>query len=87
MIKDSSSHQNDLKLESDLNNIRKHPDLNDSLLQDAPLGSVFSQYVFGHKAAARKKKVCFQFDGCTVSPSQTPAELDMEDGDIIEVWA
>lgn len=58
-----------------------------SLHKDAPLGSVFSQYVFGHKAAARKKKVCFQFDGCTVSPSQTPAELDMEDGDIIEVWA
>uniref|UniRef100_A0A3P9B1Y6 Rad60/SUMO-like domain-containing protein n=1 Tax=Maylandia zebra TaxID=106582 RepID=A0A3P9B1Y6_9CICH len=28
----------------------------------------------------------FHFDGSKVTGSQTPAQLDMEDGDIIEVW-
>uniref|UniRef100_A0A671W2N8 Rad60/SUMO-like domain-containing protein n=1 Tax=Sparus aurata TaxID=8175 RepID=A0A671W2N8_SPAAU len=28
--------------------------------------------------------VRFHFDGCKVTHSQTPAQLDMEDGDIIE---
>uniref|UniRef100_A0A3B5KIU9 Rad60/SUMO-like domain-containing protein n=1 Tax=Takifugu rubripes TaxID=31033 RepID=A0A3B5KIU9_TAKRU len=33
-----------------------------------------------------QEKVCFRFDGSRVLCSQTPAQLDMEDGDIIEVW-
>lgn len=57
-----------------------------SLHRDAPLGSVFAQYLSALTGGARKK-VCFHFDGSKVSPQQTPAQLDMEDGDIIEVWA
>ncbi|TKS91222.1 NFATC2-interacting protein 45 kDa NF-AT-interacting protein [Collichthys lucidus] len=56
-----------------------------SLHRDAPLGSVFSQYL-SRMSSAAQRSVRFQFDGSKVSHSQTPAELDMEDGDIIEVW-
>ncbi|XP_032367768.1 NFATC2-interacting protein isoform X2 [Etheostoma spectabile] len=56
-----------------------------SLHRDAPLGSVFSQYL-SRMSTVPQKPVRFHFDGCKVSPSQTPAQLDMEDGDIIEVW-
>ncbi|KAE8282711.1 NFATC2-interacting protein [Larimichthys crocea] len=56
-----------------------------SLRRDAPLGSVFSQYL-SRMSSAAQRSVRFQFDGSKVSHSQTPAELDMEDGDIIEVW-
>uniref|UniRef100_A0A3P9LGY3 NFATC2-interacting protein n=1 Tax=Oryzias latipes TaxID=8090 RepID=A0A3P9LGY3_ORYLA len=53
--------------------------------QDAPLASVFSQYLSGVTAAARSK-ARFQFDGSRVTGEQTAAQLDMEDGDIVEVW-
>jgi hypothetical protein len=33
-----------------------------------------------------RRKVRFQFDGSKVVHSQTPSQLDMEDGDVIEVW-
>ncbi|XP_069580874.1 NFATC2-interacting protein [Brachyistius frenatus] len=56
-----------------------------SLHRDAPLGSVFSRYLSEMSAAARSK-VRFHYDGSKVDGGQTPAQLDMEDGDIIEVW-
>ncbi|XP_034750490.1 NFATC2-interacting protein isoform X3 [Etheostoma cragini] len=56
-----------------------------SLHRDAPLGSVFSQYL-SRMSIVPQKPVRFHFDGSKVSPSQTPAQLDMEDGDIVEVW-
>ncbi|XP_034396147.1 NFATC2-interacting protein isoform X2 [Cyclopterus lumpus] len=56
-----------------------------SLHRDAPLGSVFSRYLSRLPAVAQAK-VRFLFDGCSVASGQTPAQLDMEDGDIIEVW-
>uniref|UniRef100_A0A667X8S6 NFATC2-interacting protein n=1 Tax=Myripristis murdjan TaxID=586833 RepID=A0A667X8S6_9TELE len=31
-------------------------------------------------------KVQFHFDGSKITHSQTPSQLDMEDGDVIEVW-
>ncbi|XP_042576495.1 NFATC2-interacting protein isoform X3 [Cyprinus carpio] len=57
-----------------------------SLLKNAPLGSILSQYVSGLSASARREAK-FYFDGSRVSYNQTPADLDMEDGDVIEVWA
>ncbi|XP_070704479.1 NFATC2-interacting protein [Pempheris klunzingeri] len=56
-----------------------------SLRRDAALGSIFSQYLSKMSAKAQRK-VCFHFDGSKVTHGQTPAQLDMEDGDIIEVW-
>ncbi|XP_029582988.1 NFATC2-interacting protein isoform X3 [Salmo trutta] len=56
-----------------------------SLHKDAPLGSILSQYVSSMSVDARRK-VRFQFDGSKVVHSQTPSQLDMEDGDVIEVW-
>ncbi|XP_023154815.2 NFATC2-interacting protein isoform X1 [Amphiprion ocellaris] len=56
-----------------------------SLDRGSPLGSIFSQYL-STMSAGNQKKVRFHFDGCKVTNSQTPAQLDMEDGDIIEVW-
>ncbi|KAL7378420.1 hypothetical protein ABVT39_013431 [Epinephelus coioides] len=56
-----------------------------SLNRDAPLGSIFTQYL-SRMSINAQSKVCFHFDGCKVKHSQTPAQLDMEDGDIIEVW-
>ncbi|CAM9182157.1 unnamed protein product, partial [Lampetra planeri] len=56
-----------------------------SLSREAALGSIFSQYVSNMPARARKN-VKFHFDGSKVTDRQTPAQLDMEDGDIIEVW-
>ncbi|KAM3598681.1 uncharacterized protein V6R79_021214 [Siganus canaliculatus] len=53
--------------------------------RDAPLASIFSQYV-SRTSSRSQKSVRFHFDGASVAPSQTPAQLDMEDGDIIEVW-
>uniref|UniRef100_A0AAQ6A5W4 NFATC2-interacting protein n=1 Tax=Amphiprion ocellaris TaxID=80972 RepID=A0AAQ6A5W4_AMPOC len=50
----------------------------------SPLGSIFSQYL-STMSAGNQKKVRFHFDGCKVTNSQTPAQLDMEDGDIIEI--
>ncbi|XP_016089829.1 NFATC2-interacting protein [Sinocyclocheilus grahami] len=57
-----------------------------SLKKNAPLGSILSQYVSGLAASARRK-ARFLFDGSRVTHNQTPADLDMEDGDVIEVWA
>uniref|UniRef100_A0A3Q3N344 NFATC2-interacting protein n=1 Tax=Mastacembelus armatus TaxID=205130 RepID=A0A3Q3N344_9TELE len=54
-------------------------------LHRVSLGSIFSQYLSKMSTSAQKK-VRFHFDGLKVTPSQTPAQLDMEDGDIIEVW-
>uniref|UniRef100_A0A8C2WCI3 Rad60/SUMO-like domain-containing protein n=1 Tax=Cyclopterus lumpus TaxID=8103 RepID=A0A8C2WCI3_CYCLU len=34
--------------------------------------------------SCRRRTVRFLFDGCSVASGQTPAQLDMEDGDIIE---
>ncbi|XP_061740329.1 NFATC2-interacting protein isoform X2 [Nerophis ophidion] len=56
-----------------------------SVDKEAELGAIFSQYVSAMPARARRK-VQFHFDGCKVAANQTPAQLDMEDGDIIEVW-
>ncbi|XP_074551983.1 NFATC2-interacting protein [Halichoeres trimaculatus] len=56
-----------------------------SLHRDTPLGSVFSQYM-SNMSAIDRRKVRFHFDGSKVTDRQTPAQLDMEDGDIIEVW-
>ncbi|XP_053194964.1 NFATC2-interacting protein [Scomber japonicus] len=56
-----------------------------SLHTEESLGSIFSQYLSKMSVGA-KKNVSFQFDGAKVTASQTPAQLDMEDGDIIEVW-
>ncbi|XP_051243930.1 NFATC2-interacting protein [Dicentrarchus labrax] len=56
-----------------------------SLHRDAPLGSIFSQYLSRLPPVAQTK-VRFHFDGSKVTDRQTPAQLDMEDGDIIEVW-
>ncbi|XP_030649498.1 NFATC2-interacting protein [Chanos chanos] len=56
-----------------------------SLRKDAPLGSVLSSYLSTLTASA-KQRVCFLFDGSKVTHNQTPSELDMEDGDVIEVW-
>lgn len=53
--------------------------------QDAPLGSVFSRYLCTMPGVARTT-VRFHYDGSKVTDGQTPAQLDMEDGDIIEVW-
>nr|XP_040047507.1 NFATC2-interacting protein [Gasterosteus aculeatus aculeatus] len=56
-----------------------------SLHRDAPLGSVFSRYLCTMPGVARTT-VRFHYDGSKVTDGQTPAQLDMEDGDIIEVW-
>ncbi|XP_029944741.1 NFATC2-interacting protein isoform X2 [Salarias fasciatus] len=56
-----------------------------SVHREAPLGSVFSQYAAQLPDGARRK-IRFHFDGHKVTERQTPAQLDMEDGDIIEVW-
>nr|XP_020501385.1 LOW QUALITY PROTEIN: NFATC2-interacting protein [Labrus bergylta] len=56
-----------------------------TLHRDAPLGSVFSLYM-SNMSAVEQRKVRFHFDGSKVTNIQTPAQLDMEDGDIIEVW-
>ncbi|XP_041633822.1 NFATC2-interacting protein isoform X1 [Cheilinus undulatus] len=56
-----------------------------TLHKDAPLGSIFSQYT-SNLSVINKRKLSFQFDGSKVTANQTPAQLDMEDGDIIEVW-
>ncbi|NP_001314685.1 NFATC2-interacting protein [Danio rerio] len=57
-----------------------------SLKKTAPIGSILSQYVSSMDVSARRRAK-FLFDGSRVSNNQTPAELDMEDGDVIEVWA
>lgn len=56
-----------------------------TLHRDAPLGSIFSQYT-SNMSVIDRRKVRFHFDGSKVKDDQTPAQLDMEDGDIIEVW-
>ncbi|KAK5604116.1 hypothetical protein CRENBAI_023270 [Crenichthys baileyi] len=56
-----------------------------SIHREAPLSSIFSQYLSNLPARAHKK-VRFHFDGSKVTGCQTPAQLDLEDGDIIEVW-
>ncbi|XP_061567651.1 NFATC2-interacting protein [Cololabis saira] len=53
-----------------------------SISRDAPLSSVFSRYL----ATTSLSSANFLFDGAKVSGSETPAQLDMEDGDIVEVW-
>ncbi|XP_026994750.2 NFATC2-interacting protein [Tachysurus fulvidraco] len=57
-----------------------------SLHKNAPLGSVLSQYTKGLSAVS-KHRVKFLFDGLKVKLHQTPSQLDMEDGDVIDVWA
>ncbi|KAL0993650.1 hypothetical protein UPYG_G00111090 [Umbra pygmaea] len=54
-----------------------------SLNKDTPLGSILSQYLSSLPVETRRK-VRFQFDGSKVTHSQTPSQLDMEDGDVIE---
>ncbi|XP_027897484.1 NFATC2-interacting protein [Xiphophorus couchianus] len=53
--------------------------------REAPLSYVFSQYLSRLPAGARRS-VQFHFDGSKVAGSQTAAQLELEDGDIIEVW-
>lgn len=57
-------------------------------VQDAPLGSVFSQYMSRVSKVDRgsRRGPTFLFDGVQLNPQQTPAQLDMEDDDIIQVW-
>ncbi|KAG7459894.1 hypothetical protein MATL_G00215460 [Megalops atlanticus] len=57
-----------------------------SLHKEAPLGSILSQYR-AHMGVDSRRKVRFLFDGSKVTDSHTPSQLDMEDGDVIEVWA
>ncbi|KAG7251234.1 hypothetical protein CRUP_002626, partial [Coryphaenoides rupestris] len=54
-----------------------------SLHKDAPLGSILSQYA-ASRSARDRAKLRFLFDGSKVAASHTPAQLDMEDGDVIE---
>lgn len=56
-----------------------------SIHKEVSLGSVFSQFLSQLPLKA-KKKVQFFFDGSKVNERDTPAALDMEDGDIIDVW-
>ncbi|KAM6913797.1 NFATC2-interacting protein isoform 1-T1 [Lycodopsis pacificus] len=63
----------------------RHSSQEFSLHRDSPLVSVFSQYL-SRMSSVEQTKVRFLFDGCKVTDGQTPAQLDMEDGDIIEVW-
>uniref|UniRef100_A0A1A8PQ27 NFATC2-interacting protein n=1 Tax=Nothobranchius rachovii TaxID=451742 RepID=A0A1A8PQ27_9TELE len=56
-----------------------------SIHRDTPLDTIFSQYLSSLPSTTRRK-VRFHFDGSKVISGQTPAQLDMEDGDIIEVW-
>ncbi|XP_072224887.1 NFATC2-interacting protein [Leuresthes tenuis] len=53
--------------------------------REAPLGAIFSRYLSSVSAGAQRN-IRFHFDGAKVTGGQTPAQLDMEDGDIIEVW-
>ncbi|KAM3864003.1 NFATC2-interacting protein [Diretmus argenteus] len=55
-----------------------------SLHREAPLGSILSQYLSSMGSARRKMH--FRFDGSRITHSQTPSQLDMEDGDVIEAW-
>ncbi|XP_067089021.1 NFATC2-interacting protein [Osmerus mordax] len=57
-----------------------------SIHKCAPLGSILNQYLSNVVTDARRK-VHFLFDGSKVTNIQTPSQLDMEDGDVIEVWA
>lgn len=56
--------------------------------RDAPLGPVFAQYLSRVSQASRgsRRAPTFLFDGVQLNPQQTPAQLDMEDDDIIQVW-
>uniref|UniRef100_A0A8C6M4U4 NFATC2-interacting protein n=1 Tax=Nothobranchius furzeri TaxID=105023 RepID=A0A8C6M4U4_NOTFU len=56
-----------------------------SIHRDTPLDTIFSQYL-SSLPSTTQRKVRFHFDGSKVMSGQTPAQLDMEDGDIIEVW-
>ncbi|XP_012708359.3 NFATC2-interacting protein [Fundulus heteroclitus] len=56
-----------------------------SISREAPLSSIFSRYLSSLPAGAHRK-ARFHFDGSKVKGSQTAAQLDLEDGDIIEVW-
>ncbi|KAM4598399.1 NFATC2-interacting protein isoform 2-T2 [Polymixia lowei] len=56
-----------------------------SLHREAPLGNILSQYLSSMSGAATHT-VHFLFDGTKIKHSQTPSQLDMEDGDVIEVW-
>uniref|UniRef100_A0A3Q2E667 NFATC2-interacting protein n=1 Tax=Cyprinodon variegatus TaxID=28743 RepID=A0A3Q2E667_CYPVA len=79
----SSDEDADSQKRSDFINISVH--FNASVPpQEAPLSSIFSQYLSGLPAGAARK-VRFHFDGSKVTGSQTAAQLDLEDGDIIEV--
>lgn len=42
--------------------------------------------VYANMVQASLSSLSFRFDGDQVSPSTTPKELDMEDGDVIEVY-
>ncbi|KAJ3601686.1 hypothetical protein NHX12_032653 [Muraenolepis orangiensis] len=57
-----------------------------SLNKEAPLGTILSQYTTSQSAGGRAK-LRFLFDGSKINASHTPAQLDMEDGDVIEVWS
>ncbi|XP_048090078.1 NFATC2-interacting protein isoform X1 [Alosa alosa] len=50
-----------------------------------PLGSVLTRYA-SQLLPALRDKTRFLFDGSKVSPAHTPFDLEMEDGDVIEVW-
>ena len=53
--------------------------------QREPLGSVLTRYTSALTPALRRK-ARFLFDGSKVNPTHTPLDLDMEDGDVVEVW-
>ncbi|KAF6125976.1 nuclear factor of activated T cells 2 interacting protein [Phyllostomus discolor] len=63
----------------------KHQMLEVSLSRDSPLKTLMSHYeeamgLSGHKLS-------FFFDGTKLSGTELPADLDMESGDLIEVWS
>ncbi|CAL8273917.1 unnamed protein product [Lota lota] len=57
-----------------------------SLHKEASLGSILSQYT-ASRSAGGQAKLHFLFDGSKIKANHTPAQLEMEDGDVIEVWS
>ncbi|XP_066131655.1 NFATC2-interacting protein [Saccopteryx bilineata] len=62
----------------------KHQLLQVSLSRDAPLKTLMAHYKEAMGLSGRK--LSFFFDGTKLSGEELPADLDMESGDVIEVW-
>ena len=53
------------------------------LLQTQPLEKIMREYA--RKMAVRFEQLTFSFDGVTLSPRQTPGDVDLEDEECIDV--